>query len=223
MPSSVERWNTWPTESPAPFRPSSSASVSMALLPSMLISVILGRSTTITTSTLPSRPRRISSKLPVANRLRAASRTTRALIKSPTPTGSAANTLPAEMRCSPSTRISEMMKVSAWVWFWTWTWAWAWSTGTSSSARASHLGIRDINIQSTARLGQDISINGLLSKPPCCVEGHYLPASRDSATGGPLQASDIVIDREQHDPQDHHQPQLIPQRLYFLRYGASSQ
>jgi hypothetical protein len=43
----------------------------MALLPSMVISLMLGRSATTTTSTLPSRPMRISSKLPVANRLRA--------------------------------------------------------------------------------------------------------------------------------------------------------
>ena len=37
----MERWKTWPTASPEPFNPSSSASVSMALFPSMAISLML--------------------------------------------------------------------------------------------------------------------------------------------------------------------------------------
>ena len=75
IPSRVERWNTCPTASPAPFNPSSSASVSMALLPSMVISLMLGRSATITTSTPPSRAIEMSSKFPVAKRLLAAALT----------------------------------------------------------------------------------------------------------------------------------------------------
>jgi hypothetical protein len=64
----------------------------MALLPSMLISLMLGRSATTTTSTLPSRPMRMSSKLPVAKRLRADWRMRPVSARHPTPMGMAANT-----------------------------------------------------------------------------------------------------------------------------------
>ena len=104
--SDVDRWKTLPTARPEPFRPSSSASVSMALLPSISISLMLGRSATMTTKTFPSRPMRISSKLPVAKRLRAAALVCGSSTESPTTNGMLANTLPAEILCKPSTRMS---------------------------------------------------------------------------------------------------------------------
>ena len=156
MPSRVERWNTWPTARPAPFSPSSRASVSIALLPSILISLMLGRSATTTTSTLPSRPMRISSKFPVENRLRAAARMARSSMVSPTATGRAANTLPADIRCRPSTRISEITK------------AWAEASGAHrDSSRVNTMGMRLVKIHSVNdnACTQDYSLLLVLSSP----------------------------------------------------------
>src|SRR5690606_24456987 len=89
------------------------SSVLSCLLPSMTISLIDGRSCTLTTSTLPSRPTLTSSKLPVLNRLRMVLRSVSDSTVSPTLSGIAANTAPAEIRCKPSTRISETTKGSA--------------------------------------------------------------------------------------------------------------
>src|SRR5690606_24473217 len=95
-------------------RPRSRSSVWMALLPVISMLETDGRSTRSMTSTPPSRPRRMSWKKPVRNRAREASTRRRSSTLSPTLSGSAEKTLPAETRCRPLTRISLTTKDSAW-------------------------------------------------------------------------------------------------------------
>ena len=113
MCSSVTFLNISPSASPDLAKPSSSASDLIALLPSSSSASMDGRSLTMITSTLPSRPILTSSNDSVANRLRTVSRNANSSTSSPTFTHIALNTVPAEMRCSPSTRMSVTVNACA--------------------------------------------------------------------------------------------------------------
>ncbi|MNH24096.1 hypothetical protein D3C79_840130 [compost metagenome] len=85
----------------------------IALLPSISMLDTDGRSTTLMIRTSPSRFSWMSWKKPVLNKERVDSTRRRSSAWSPTFSGKAPNTLPAETRCRPLTRISEMVKDSA--------------------------------------------------------------------------------------------------------------
>ncbi len=87
MRSRTEGLKTRPSASPTSLRPSVSASVSMSLLPTIVISATDGRSCTQMTSTEPSRSTRTSLKNPVPYSVRMMFAVAASVVVSPTFTG----------------------------------------------------------------------------------------------------------------------------------------
>ena len=112
MRSSVACLKISPSRRPCSPSPSNKASVLIALLPSISIASMAGRSFNEIINTSSSLSTVMSSKRPVLKSERTMSPETKESISSPIFTGSSLNTVPAETRCRPCNRISDSKKTS---------------------------------------------------------------------------------------------------------------